>query len=423
MSNNTGTPILANVWGNVGRSAAASSETAVRWPSLLEESKEMLEASILVYALADLRSLWRMGKLSASDEQLLLHLPVTVSDVMIAVQNNLDALKASFGENGVGFYISSLASIQQSLRHQEIDPETGEAALHSSHLAIFDDENASTDLVYGIAVNHARKRITVAFRGSVTLTDFVTDAKSVIIHRQSPIEGDRGTIGIHNGFHDYLFGSKKNAGNKCQKIMDEVVELVQKYPGHKVYTTGHSLGGALSTLFAFEAAADPRIPKPVSCYSIASPKVGSLSFRRAFQSLEQSHQLRCLRIANFKDLVTLLPDRGSLSCLYIICCQSHVYRHVGMEMKLYGPSKYVLARSAHSNSYLGIFVRDWARQVKNAAHMIITLPFVCFCREDFLKYHGCSEYMERIAGNGRNLQYQYLNELYEKGDSLPAYAD
>lgn len=423
MSSYSGTPFLANLWGGATQSDAASSGRPFRWPSLLEESKEMLEASILVYALADLRGLWRIGKLSPSDEQLLLHLPVTVSDVMTAVHNNLDALKASFGENGVGFYISSLASIERSLRHQEIDHETGEAVLYSSHLAIFDDENANTDLVYGIAVNQARKRITVGFRGSVTLVDFMTDAKSVIIHRPSPIEGDRGTIGIHHGFHDYLFGAKKTGGCKCQKIMDEVVELVHRYPDYKVYTTGHSLGGALSTLFALEAAADPRIPKPVSCFSIASPKVGSLSFRRTFQSLERSHQLRCLRISNYKDLVTLLPDRGSLSCLYIICCQSHVYRHVGMELKLYGPSKYVLARSAHSNSYIGIFMRDWVRQVKNAAHMIITLPIVCCCREDFLKYHGCSEYMERIAGNGRKLHHQYLNELYEKGDSLPTYAD
>jgi len=61
----------------------------------------MMEASILVYALVDRRGLWRMRKLSASDDQLLLHLPLIVSDAMTAVGNNLDVLKASLGENGV----------------------------------------------------------------------------------------------------------------------------------------------------------------------------------------------------------------------------------------------------------------------------------------------------------------------------------
>lgn len=426
MSDAKRVPFLANLWdwGGGSQPEAASSERAFQWPTLFEESKEMMEASILVYALADLRGLWRMGKLSASDEALLLHLPLTVSDVMTAVHNNLDALKASFGANGVDFYLSSLESTRQSLRHLEIDASTGEATLLASHLVIFDDENSSTELVYGIAVNAARKRITVGFRGSVTLADFMTDAKSVLIHRSSPIAGDNRLIGIHHGFHDYLFGIQKSGGvSKCQKIMDELVELVQQYPGYMIYTTGHSLGGALSTLFALKAAADPRIPKPVSCVSIASPKVGSLSFRQTFQSLEQSRQLRCLRIANFKDLVTLLPDRGSLSCLYIVCCQANIYRHVGMELKLYSSSKYGICRSAESKSYMGVFLHDWGRQIKNAVHMIVTLPFVCCCREDFLKYHGCSEYMERIAGNGRHLQHQYLNDLYDKSDALPVYED
>mmetsp|Transcript_32864 Transcript_32864/g.54254 ORF Transcript_32864/g.54254 Transcript_32864/m.54254 type:complete len:165 (-) Transcript_32864:123-617(-) len=158
------------------------------------------------------------------------------------------------------------------------------------------------------------------------------------------------------------------------------------------------------------------MPKPVSCINIASPKVGSMSFRRAFQSLEHTQQLRCLRIANHKDIVTLLPDRGSLSCIYIMCCQSNVYRHVGMELKLYSATKMSLSKTAESKSYFRIFFRDWRRQVKNSAIMVLSLPFVCCCRVDFLKYHGCDEYMERIVGNCRELEYQTLNGLYEKED-------
>jgi Lipase (class 3) len=425
MSDNKTTPFLSftSQEVNSAHNNYESFASSFQWPSILEEAKEMTEASILVYALADLRGLLRMGKLSANDESRILEFPVTVSDVFDVVQKNLDALKASFGENGVDFYLSSLNSIQQSLRHRPIDDMSGEVCLETSHLVLFDDENAANELVYGIAVNMARKRITVGFRGSVTLSDFLADAKSLLIHRSSPIEGDTGTIGIHHGFHDYLFGTKKTAINKCEKIMDHLVELVKKYPDFKIYTTGHSLGGALSTLFALEAAADPRLPKPISCFSIASPKVGSISFRKAFQRMEALHQLRCLRVANNKDIITLFPDRGSLSCLYIICCQSNVYRHVGMEMTLYSSSSYSFSRSSACTSYTALFLRDWRRQFKNAAHVFLTLPFILFCREDFLKYHGCSEYVERIAGNGRQLQYQYLNELYAKGHAIPESSD
>jgi predicted lipase len=67
--------------------------------------------------------------------------------------------------------------------------------------------------------------------------------------------------------------------------MTELRSVLQQYPGFRLYCTGHSLGGALAILLAFELAAssDPSIPKPVTCISIASPKVGNLPFRRAFQ--------------------------------------------------------------------------------------------------------------------------------------------
>jgi triacylglycerol lipase len=65
--------------------------------------------------------------------------------------------------------------------------------------------------------------------------------------------------------------------------MEDVSTLIEANPEYSLYTTGHSLGGALSTLFAFEVAANDRILKPVTCITIASPKVGNLAFRRAFQ--------------------------------------------------------------------------------------------------------------------------------------------
>mmetsp|Transcript_24012 Transcript_24012/g.70849 ORF Transcript_24012/g.70849 Transcript_24012/m.70849 type:complete len:89 (+) Transcript_24012:967-1233(+) len=58
---------------------------------------------------------------------------------------------------------------------------------------------------------------------------------------------------------------------------------------------------------------DPRIPKPITCYSTGSPKVGTIGFRKAFQSLEESGKLRCVRIMNEHDPVPSLPCDPSAS--------------------------------------------------------------------------------------------------------------
>jgi hypothetical protein len=364
-----------------------------------------------MYAFADLRVLARKGKLQENTADSLLQLPVRSQDVFSVIQQNSQALKTLIGKDS-DLYLSSLSSIQASWQRQSVVEETGEAIYQqSSELVVFEDSKAASELVYGIGVNNARRRITVAFRGSVTLRDFVTDAKAILTNVANPVQKGQ-VMGIHHGFYDYLFGSKTKDGiNKCTEIMSHVLQLLEQYPGYRLYVTGHSLGGALATLFAVEAAADHRVQCTVTCISIASPKVGNMAFRRAVQDLEG--RLRCLRIANHKDLVTLLPDRGSWSCAYILCCQSNVYRHAGLEVKLYDSTRFVISQAGDANeSYLTVLIRDGWKQICNAASVVLSLPCVCCCRIDFLKYHGCKEYMERLLGNEKGLHAQQLNDLY-----------
>jgi hypothetical protein len=77
--------------------------------------------------------------------------------------------------------------------------------------------------------------------------------------------GQNPTIRLHNGFHDYLFepssrGAKGPDGeplSEYQEILQEhVIPVLKDNPGYKLYVTGHSLGAALATLFAFQAAAE-----------------------------------------------------------------------------------------------------------------------------------------------------------------------
>jgi hypothetical protein len=90
---------------------------------------------------------------------------------------------------------------------------------------------------------------------------------------------------IHFMAVGYLNGTPLKLGEgKCRVIKDRLLALLKDHPGYMIYTTGHSLGGALATLMAFEAATMPEIPKPVTCISVASPKVGNISFRHAVQA-------------------------------------------------------------------------------------------------------------------------------------------
>ena len=123
-----------------------------------------------------------------------MNLPASTMDVMTIVNENIVTLKKNFGDEGVNVYLSAMESIQENLKRH-----AGE-----SQVVVFNDDNSNDELVYGIAVNTARKRMTVAFRGSVTTKDFTTDAKALQTEIPNPVMDSeirqQETIGIHHGF-------------------------------------------------------------------------------------------------------------------------------------------------------------------------------------------------------------------------------
>jgi hypothetical protein len=108
---------------------------------------------------------------------------------------------------------------------------------------------------------------------------------------------------------------------RYDEIREDVQPLLEANPGYVLYVTGHSLGGALSSIVAFFMACDPSIPKPVTCLNFASPRVGDASFLEACTALEKIQNLRYLRVVNEKDSIAFMPTFN--------------FYHAGFQLRLY----------------------------------------------------------------------------------------
>jgi Lipase (class 3) len=313
----------------------------------------------------------------------------------------------------------------------------------------------------------------ITFRGSVTSKDwlvdgkfFLTDVPNPILQNQSSNKTNGKTkshesfsipqskyIGVHIGFYEYLFltRSKENGTNKYTQILTSLQTLLQRDDEIRSYTinvTGHSLGGALATLFTFylvlekELIVQPQLP--IFCINFASPKCGNIQFARAFQELELRKKIICLRVANYRDLITERPDR--LTC-WTFCCQNAIFRHVGIELQLYPePSErkkqqqlkeqhkqqqHKQQHKQHHNmtnidkryriryprvrrSRLSQFSDDFMMSLFNTIHCTASVTCGC-CINDYMKWHSCDEYLSRIENVEQALQslpMQSIHDLY-----------
>lgn len=89
-----------------------------------------------------------------------------------------------------------------------------------------------------------------------------------------------------------------------------------------IYTTGHSMGGALATLFAYELAQHDfkQAPSPeIQMWGFGSPRVGNIPFAEKYDKLD----IVTWRISNLNDIVTKVPSLLG-------------FKHVGVEVRLLG---------------------------------------------------------------------------------------
>lgn len=429
-------------------------------PSVHEEALEMLTGSLLIYIFADLRKLAREGVIDSKgiDQD-----PIAVRQVMEAIREHKEALeKYAINHDDLNQRLTMLKNMHEQAKLTaeangdastligkmlQEGPQAAIAALKAqeelpdvkeSVLSQFNEVENTQGVVYGIAVNHLHKRVTIIFRGSVTQQDFITDARSAQKKVESPVhalvEEAPQRIGIHTGFYTYLFAKDDIDENKlrCQRILDDAKELLKENPGYRLYLTGHSLGGALSALCGFYAANDDELIEhgPVVVISIASPQVGNKKFCDSFHVLEKLGRLQHLRVANKEDMITHLPfvhiKAHVLSPVAVAMFGAgNLYQHCGIHLELKGveeeenearsQARLSLHHGTSHNSLRQYTVNEKFTRAIDSAKMLAeaVVPLGKGDIEALTGFHSCEEYEARLMASRDYLSSVTLDALYQ----------
>lgn len=144
--------------------------------------------------------------------------------------------------------------------------------------------------IFGFIIQ-SESHVIIAFRGTSTTTDWISDAMASQV--KCKFVDDAGQT--HRGFTNIYRSARKS-----------ILSVLEDLSPDKILTiTGHSLGGALATLCALDAAVNSPFGQPVA-YTYGSPRVGDLTFARSYDNRVADS----FRVQNRFDVVTHLPPEN-----------------------------------------------------------------------------------------------------------------
>ena len=149
------------------------------------------------------------------------------------------------------------------------------ATLGYKNITFFDNNGAQA---YGIRF---RDYVILAFRGTepTQFSDIKADLKA--FH----VKNDIGVGRVHKGFK-----------NQVDHLWPQIQDWLLKKTFTQVYTCGHSLGAAMSTI------ASSRLPAGTICYNFGSPRAGTSRWAKAVNKHCTIH-----RFVNNNDIVARVP--------------------------------------------------------------------------------------------------------------------
>ncbi|KAM1087325.1 hypothetical protein ACFX2B_012716 [Malus domestica] len=171
-------------------------------------------------------------------------------------------------------------------------------------------DNATTDTQVAIWRDSARKRLVIAFRGTEQSrwkdlrTDLMVAPTGLNPER---IGGDfKQEVQVHSGFlraYDSVRIRTVSLMKLAIGYFDDIAEPLDKW---HVYITGHSLGGALSTLLALELSSSQLAKRgliSVTMYNFGSPRVGNKVFAEIYNKKVKDSW----RVVNHRDIIPTIP--------------------------------------------------------------------------------------------------------------------
>ena len=185
--------------------------------------------------------------------------------------------------------------------------------------------------------------ITVAFRGSKTFADYaVTDinpmmlplptgelSDSLMLPQTASVDAElsqaRFCMLYANSRHPcvHLGCWKAYAGEAAHATLEgdaprarvrrAVEQLIQRHPTARIVVTGHSLGGALSTLCAYDLLAHSpavrALAQPLTLVNYAAPRMFNQAFQDAMTALVDGRRLDALRVVVGADIIARIPPK------------------------------------------------------------------------------------------------------------------
>ena len=159
-----------------------------------------------------------------------------------------------------------------------------------------------TELIYHGYVLKSDKNNIFLFRGTQEPLEWITniDAQQIDYRTNKPSSGK-----VHHGFHSLYLKELAQAVRQIAKQLDPTIPC---------YVVGHSLGGAMAVLAAYDLASNfPQLRDRIQMYSYASPRVGNPDFAKSFNNLIPNSY----RIVNFADSTWLLPPTQFNNSVYV----------------------------------------------------------------------------------------------------------
>jgi len=189
-----------------------------------------------------------------------------------------------------------------------------------------------------VVIAYSEDRVILAFRGTVSKLNMKTDLdlglEILDLHRPDPetlhrISKDQNLFekNLEPKYHTGFLKAYASVKSRIHELIDHLV-LNSGHQIRAVFITGHSLGGGLANICAYDIAVmilNITKKKPfVQCTTFGCPRVCSLGFKFLFESLVCASR----RVVLKGDPITKTPPKWAL------CSSGDAYFHVGLELLL-----------------------------------------------------------------------------------------